>query len=138
MNKFSQRSRNNLKGIHPELVRLMEEAIKESPVDFTITNGVRTVEEQQALYAQGRTKPGHIVTNCDGIRKKSNHQLKADGYGYAVDLYPYVNGRVQVNNVEGLKRIASHIKETALTLGIKIEWGGDWKMKDYPHFELRK
>lgn len=136
INKFSERSLNNLKGVHPDLVRLMHEAIKNSPVDFTITCGVRSISEQSALYAQGRTKPGKVITNCDGVKVKSNHQSKSDGYGYAVDLYPYHSGKVQVNDVSGLTVIAKHIKEIARKLNIRVEWGGDWRMKDYPHFEL--
>lgn len=136
---FSKRSLSNLAGIHPDLVRVMMEAIKTTPVDFTITDGVRTTAEQQALYAKGRTKPGLIVTNCDGVKSKSAHQVKADGLGYAVDLYPYYEGSVQVNDNVRLRAIAEHIKKTAKQLNIKIEWGGDWaKFRDYPHFELKK
>lgn len=136
MNKFSKRSLDNLKGVAPDLVKLMTEAIKDSPVDFTITEGVRTTARQQELFKQ-RPK----VTNADGIKNKSNHQAKADGYGYAVDLYPYYNGSVQVQDKEvipKLKLIAVHIKAVAKCLGIKIEWGGDWKFYDPPHFELKK
>ncbi|MDR1160783.1 MAG: M15 family metallopeptidase [Tannerellaceae bacterium] len=136
MAKFSKRSLDNLKGIHPSLVQVMTEAIKNTPVDFTITSGVRTDEEQQKLYAQGRTVPGDIVTYADGIINKSNHQPKPDGYGYAVDAYPYINGTVQVNNVSAMKTIAAHIRKTAERLGITVEWGGNWKMRDYPHYEL--
>lgn len=137
MAKFSKRSLDNLRGVHPKLVHLMEMAIIATPVDFTIVDGMRTVERQQQLYAQGRTAPGPIVTNADGVRNKSNHQPKADGFGHAVDLYPYVDGRVQVNDVEGLKRIADHIKAVSAKIGIPVEWGGDWDMRDYPHFELK-
>ena len=138
MYKFSQRSLTNLERIHPFLVKVMKTSIINSPVDFTITNGIRTLKEQQILYSKGRTTPGPKVTNADGIRYKSNHQLKADGYGYAVDLYPFYDGKVQVHDVQKLKLIASHIKKTAVSLNVKIEWGGDWKsFKDYPHFELK-
>lgn len=136
MNKFSKRSLDNLKGVAPDLVKLMTEAIKDSPVDFTITEGVRTTARQQELFKQ-RPK----VTNADGIKNKSNHQAKADGYGYAVDLYPYYNGSVQVQDKEvipKLKEIAIHIKAVAKCLNIKIEWGGDWKFYDPPHFELKR
>ena len=93
-NKFSQRSLNSLNGIHPDLVKVMKEAIKYCPADFTITDSLRTTVEQQALYAKGKTVPGGIVTNADGVKNKSNHQAKSDGYGYAVDLYPYHSGKV--------------------------------------------
>ena len=137
--KLSERSLKNLVQIHPDLVKIMKEAIKNSPVDFTITDGLRTTAEQQALYAKGRTVAGTRVTNADGLRSKSYHQAKSDGYGYAVDLYPYHSGSVQVNDDKSLKVIATHIKAVAKSLGINIEWGGDWKsIIDYPHFELKK
>lgn len=138
--KFGQRSLDSLKGVHPDLVKVMTEAIKTSQYDFTITDGVRTTEKQKALYAQGRTVPGNIVTNTDGVKKKSNHQPKQDGFGYAVDLYPFVNGKVDLNDkVKLLPIIAKHILDTAISLNIKIEWGGSWKsIIDKPHFELKK
>ena len=137
MYQFGTRSKNNLNGVHPKLVNLLETSLRNSPCDFTITDGVRTLQQQAALYAQGRTTPGNIVTNCDGIRSKSNHQVKADGYGHAVDLYPYHNGSVQLNDIPKLRQIADHIKATAKSLGVNIRWGGDFtSLKDYPHFEL--
>jgi peptidoglycan L-alanyl-D-glutamate endopeptidase CwlK len=136
MPTFSKRSLYNLKGIHPSLAQVMTEAIKDTPVDFTITDGLRDTEEQQKLYAQGRTEPGAIVTYTDGIINKSKHQPKADGYGYAVDLYPYIDGKVQLTNIAAMTTIAAHIRQTADRLGIAVEWGGNWKMRDYPHYEL--
>ncbi len=136
MAPFSKRSLDNLYGIHPELVRLMKLAIANTPVDFTIVEGVRTVSRQQQLYAQGRTAPGRIVTQADGVRTRSNHQPGADGYGRAVDLYPCIEGRVRVDDVDSLFEIADHIKAVAAQNGIGVVWGGDWKMRDYPHFEL--
>jgi peptidoglycan L-alanyl-D-glutamate endopeptidase CwlK len=138
MFKFSNRSIDNLKGVHPRLVILMGVALQNSPVDFTITDGVRTTAQQQVLYAQGRTAPGKIVTNLDGVKEKSKHQIQADGQGHAIDLYPYVNGKVQTEDTANLKHIAKHIKATAKRLGYNIEWGGDWKnFVDMPHFELK-
>lgn len=135
MNNFSQRSKDNLVGIHPDLIKVMEASIINCPIDFTIVCGVRTTEQQQSLYAQGRTTQGVIVTNCDGVNSKSNHQAKSDGYGHAVDLYAYP---INVNDTVNIKVIANHIKKTGEKLGIPIVWGGDWKMRDYPHFELKQ
>lgn len=139
MARFSQRSLQSLKGVHPFIIHTMCEAIRDTPVDFTITSGLRTTAEQQALYAQGRTKPGNKVTNADGVRSKSNHQAKADGFGYAIDLYPYVNGGVDVHDRGNhFPKIAAHIKATAKRLGYTVVWGGDWKsFVDKPHFELK-
>lgn len=146
MKKFSERSKNNLKGVHPKLVLLMNTAIKDSPIDFTIVQGVRTAIEQAEYYSWGRTKKNpntdkmDRVTNADGIKNKSNHQVKSDGYGYAVDLYPFFDGKVQVNHPETIKKlkvIAEHIKKVAKSMGIKIVWGGDWRNPyDPPHFQL--
>lgn len=143
MPKFSKRSIDNLVGVHPDVVRLMNASITDSPVDFTITEGVRTTARQQQLYAQGRTKPGIRVTQLDGVKSKSNHQAKADGFGHAVDIYPYFDGKVQTGGsgnekevIKKLKQISDHIKKKAAELKIKIVWGGDWKSPyDPPHFE---
>lgn len=141
MAKFSKRSKENLQGVHPSLVAVLEAAIKNTPIDFTITEGVRTAEEQKALYAIGRRgiKGERTVTDKDGVRRKSDHQIKGDNYGHAVDLYPYVGGKLRVTGPEVagyLSTIALHIKAVAKEKGVKIIWGGDWKALDMPHFEL--
>jgi len=138
MSMLNARSLSNLQGVHPNLCKVMETASATTPIPFTITSGVRTQAQQQALYAKGRTTAGSIVTNADGVTKKSNHQVKADGYAYAVDLFASPNGAVNVNDAASLKTIAAHIKSTAAKLGIAITWGGDFKsFIDYPHFELK-
>jgi len=134
---FGKGSLEKLKGVHPKLVSLMMESIKDTPIDFTITDGVRTTKRQQELYAQGRTKPGVIVTKADGIKNKSNHQPKSDGYGHAIDFCPYVNGKLDWNNTKGFRSIGEHIKAKAKQLGIAISYGGDWKFLDLPHVELK-
>ena len=143
---FAQSSLDKMEKVHPKLVEVMKAAITDSPFDFRITDGARTAEEQFALYQIGRSKPGRIVTNCDGKRAKSNHQIKADGYGHAVDIFPcgvVENGVYRkFTSEEGydekkLKLIANHILEVAKSKNVNIEWGGNWKMKDTPHFELK-
>ena len=124
---FSKRSLNNLIGIHPDLVKVLKEAIKDTPIDFTITEGVRTAVRQNQLYKEKRSK-------CDGYIKKSNHQVKTDGYGHAVDLYPLP---IQYSDPQPYIALSKHIKAKAAKLGIKIVWGGDWKsLVDRPHYEL--
>jgi len=85
---FAKSSLEKMEKVHPKLVEVMKEAIKNSPYDFRITDGARTAEEQFALYQKGRTLPGPKVTNCDGKKFKSNHQIKSDGFGHAVDIFP--------------------------------------------------
>ena len=144
MANFSKRSLDNLQGVHPDMVKIMMEAIKHTPIDFTITEGVRSKERQQTLYSYGRTRinpdTGKMtkVTNVDGVNSKSNHQIKSDGYGHAVDIYPYINGSVRTEGYsKEVKQLADHIQCVANTLGIKIRRGIDWKSPyDPPHFEL--
>ena len=143
---FGQSSLDKMRKVHPKLVEIMKIAIENSPFDFRITDGARTQEEQFALYQIGRSKPGRIVTNCDGKKFKSNHQIKADGFGHAVDIFPCgvtENGVYRkFTSEEGydekkLKLIANHILAVAKLKNVNIEWGGNWKMKDTPHFELK-
>ena len=143
---FSQTSLDKMLKVHPKLVEVMKEAIKNSPFDFRITDGARTAEEQFALYQKGRTKPGPKVTNCDGYKSKSNHQIKLDGFGHAVDIFPcgtIENGVYRKFTAdEGyddkkLKIISEHILKIAKEKGVNVEWGGNWKMHDTPHFEIK-
>lgn len=139
--KYSKRSLDALNGVHPSLVKVMMESIKTTPEDYTIVEGVRTTERQKTLYAQGRTVKGGIVTYADGVKNKSNHQVKVDGYGYAVDIYPFFDGKVHVSGkdvIPKLKKITDHIKATAKKLGVEITCGIDWKSPyDPPHIQLK-
>lgn len=123
-----------LAGVHPDVVRVVKRAIEITAQDFIVTEGVRTPERQRELYAQGRTKPGKIVTKT----LTSNHFKHADGYGHAVDLTPYpvdYEGPVKFPKHEA---IAKAMKAAAAELGVKIQWGGDWKgFVDRPHYELK-
>lgn len=135
MYKFSKNSLKKLEDLHPQLQKFFHELIKISSYDFSITQGVRTAEEQNKLYQQGRTAPGAIVTNCDGYKLKSNHQVKPDGFGYAGDIAVLMN-----NKVTWEERYYKEIAMTARILMQKynVEWGGDWKnFKDLPHFEYK-
>ena len=143
---FSQTSLDKMKKVHPKLVEVMKEAITNSPYDFRITSGARTTEEQKALFALGRTKPGKIVTYANGVTSKSNHQIKSDGFGHAVDIFltgVYENGSYRKfseqegYDVKRLKDVADHILAVAKSKNINVGWGGNWKKKDTPHFELK-
>lgn len=146
--ELSEISKAYFKNVHPHLIEVISTAITDSPYDFKLTAGARTAQEQNALYQLGRTRAGNKVTNCDGYKSKSNHQIKADGYGYAVDIficgkYDEQGNYVKYNTQEGydfkkLKAVADHIKSIAKAKGYKVEWGGDWKGGwDSPHFELK-
>ena len=122
-----------LRGCHPELkarVQALIAALEDRGLDIVLTQGVRSVAQQQALYAQGRYKPGKIVTNCDGLVKVSNHQPKEDGYGYAVD----VAWRTERGDItwEGPWETLGMMAEA-----YGLQWGGRWaSFPDRPHLEL--
>jgi peptidoglycan L-alanyl-D-glutamate endopeptidase CwlK len=156
MSTFSQRSKDALVGVAPPLVRLMEAAIADTPVDFTIVEGLRSLETQKKYYTWGRTvvNPntgklpglpfGKINTKRDGVKLRSEHQAKADGKGHAVDIVPFSrdkNGKgfLDWDNEAAYKKLAAHIKAKAAALNTPISWGGDWQgnLYDTPHFELK-
>ena len=136
MYKLSKRSLDTMAGVNPNLVRVIKEAIATSPFDFMITQGLRTAKYQNELYQQGRTRKGIKVTNADGYIKKSNHQMKTDGYGYAID-FVILNGKVLDWDTESkYEAVAKHILEVGHKLGVNLEWGGDWKFIDFPHIQI--
>ncbi len=123
---------NKLDGVKPELVAKVQAiiaAMGELGFVMIVTDGVRTTEQQQALYAQGRTKPGPIVTQADGMEHRSNHQARG-GFGYAVDCCFVVDGKPSWD--ESLPWVL--YGAMAETLG--LTWGGGWKHPDRPHIEL--
>lgn len=90
-------------------------------VDVLITSTLRDNESQNALYAQGRTTAGKIVTKAKAGQSYHN-------YGCAFDFVPMVNGKAQWNNV------ALFVKCGAIAKSVGLEWAGDWKtFKEYPH-----
>jgi peptidoglycan LD-endopeptidase CwlK len=117
---LGSKSLSNMAGLHPNLVKVVKLAITLTDVDFGLANkSARTAEEQNALFKKG-------VTKMDGYKKKSNHQLKADGFGYAVDLTPWINGNWDFNDWNQYYPVASAMSKAAKKLGIKIKWGGNW------------
>lgn len=118
--KFGARSLKNLEGVHPDLKKVMMEAIEDSPIDFMILEGLRTLSRQQELVRMGASKT-----------MNSRHLT-----GHAVDIAPLLNGVIRFDWPLYYK-LAPVIKETASSLKVLIIWGGDWRtFKDGPHFEL--
>lgn len=115
---------------HPELDKRIEALIvrmKELGYNIVKTSGYRSFKEQDALYAQGRTKPGKIVTYA--VAGSSYHN-----YGLAQDVAFLVNGKVSWDEKMPWNLLG---KEGKL---FGLEWGGDWKGKkrDRPHFQYTK
>lgn len=91
-----------------------------------ITEGFRSKEYQDSLYAKGRTKPGKIVTNAKGSTYSSQHM-----WGIAFDI--------AINDSKLLYDTATIKKVAAIAKKIGLGWGGDWtSIVDTPHFYLTK
>ena len=118
------RSERNLATVQPQLADLGRELLRQlaaQGLTFKVTSGSRTQAEQDALYAQGRTKPGPVVT----WTRKSRHIG-----GRAIDLTLF-SGKNPVWESKHYYTAGKFGKELGLV------WGGDWKRtKDLPHFEL--
>ncbi len=138
MATLGQKSLDKLATAHPNLQKVVKEAIKH--YDFTVLYGNRSVEEQQELFKKGRKiingvwqKVGATITNCDGVKIKSKHNYSPS---LAVDLAPYP---IDWNDLKKFKELGKVMKQAAKTVGVEISWGGDWKsFTDLPHYELKQ
>jgi peptidoglycan L-alanyl-D-glutamate endopeptidase CwlK len=115
--------------LHPNLqekVKLLQEKCNQVGLKIGIGECVRTVAEQDKLYAQGRTAPGTKVTNAKGSTYSSMHQ-----WGVAVDFYRN-DGTGAYNDKDGFFTKIGRIGQS-----IGLEWGGAWiTIKDKPHFQM--
>lgn len=134
---LTARCEERLRGVDSRLVDVVHDAALRCPRKFIVVEGLRTVQRQQELYAQGRTKPGKIVT----WTLNSKH---IDGK--AVDLAPAKqDGSIDWNDISAFDAIAKAMFAAASFLEYRIRWGADWDSDgnprergetDSPHFEL--
>ncbi len=118
--QFGARSLKRLEGVHPDLVRVMKRAIGCSVIDFSIIEGLRTLETQKKYLATGATRT-----------LNSRHLT-----GHAVDVAPYIDGTIRWD-WPLYHQLALVIKKAAADEEVPIQWGGDWRsFKDGPHWEL--
>lgn len=119
---LSERSLQNLVGVHPDLVAVAKRAIELSKVDFVIIDGLRTVTEQKKHMTSGASKT-----------MRSRHLT-----GHAIDVAAWVDGKISFD-YNYFPPIADAMKVASLELKAPIIWGGDWQtFKDAGHFELDK
>ena len=114
--------------LHPDLqekISQLKEKCRLAGLSIGISECLRTVTEQDALYAKGRTAPGKVVTNARGATFSSMHQ-----WGIAFDFYRS-DGSGAYNDADGF---FTKVGEIGQSLG--LEWGGAWKTSDKPHFQL--
>ena len=133
---LGQRSLSRLEGVHPDLVRVVKKAATMSPLDFTVLEGLRTLDRQKQLMASGATKT-----------LNSRHLT-----GHAVDLAPMIGGTVRWD-WPLYHQLADIVRSASFSESVPIRWGGTWKLlsaisgpitakvlsrsfPDGPHFEL--
>ena len=126
--------------LHPsvrsEVTLIVEECDKAltGKAKIRITEGLRTIEEQNLLYAKGRTAPGKKVTNAKGGQSIHN-------YGFAVDICLIIDGKEASWDTKkdwDNDKIADWYECVKIFAKHGWEWGGNWKtFKDMPHFEKR-
>ena len=111
--KLSQRSLDRLEGVDDRLVAVVKYAIAITKVDFGVTCGLRTIEEQRQLVAKGASQT-----------MRSKHIE-----GHAVDLVAYIGSRVSWE-LSVYDDIADAMKEGAQQVGLPIRWGAAWNIPD--------
>lgn len=143
MYAFSKTSLNNLHNVHPQLVQIVHDTMSLQVMDFSVREGVRTIDRQTELFKSGRSKT-----------MNSKHLIQPDGYAHAVDLYPSPIDMTAVNDVRSPKHVKEVIRFGVLTglmlscakrRGIivvnGIDWDGDGETLDHsffdaPHFQI--
>lgn len=137
--QYGQGSLTALKGVHPDLVMLFKEVLKE--IDHTVIQGLRSREEQDRLFAEGKSK-------VKGDSPGAKHVL-----GLALDVAPYPvvfpeNCKTQGERIKTYGRFyffAGYVLGRAKELGLRVRWGGDFDgdfnfydntFDDLVHFEL--
>lgn len=114
------RSKANLQGVHPDLVKVVQRAIQITSQDFTVIEGLRDIKRQEELFRRGATQT-----------MNSRHLT-----GHAVDITPWVNGETSWD-WKYYPEVAKAMKQAAQELKVDLEWGGNWKnFKDGPHYQL--
>lgn len=120
MFKFSKRSLERLSEVHPDLQKVTRRALSYSPIDFGVSEGLRSLEKQREMVEVGAS-----------TTMNSRHLT-----GHAVDVYAYVGGSARWE-WPLYEKIAEAFKKAAEDFNVDLEWGGDWKsFKDGPHFQL--
>ena len=125
--KVDDRSEKVIATLLPEVQPYARALVTKASADgitIKVISGLRTYDEQNELYAQGRTKPGKIVTNARG--GYSNHN-----FGIAFDVGVF-EGSQYLDESPKYKAVG------VLGMDLGLEWGGNWKtIQDEPHFQLR-
>ena len=121
--KPSKRTMHNLEGVHPDLVKVILHGMSISYVDFTVTEGLRSKERQEALVKDGKSQT-----------MNSRHLT-----GHAADIICYDEEGNGTWDMSYYRRAADAILKAGNELNVNVEWGGNWEsLVDGPHFQLSR
>jgi peptidoglycan L-alanyl-D-glutamate endopeptidase CwlK len=124
--QFGANSERHLVGVHPSLVSVMRRALELAPYDFGISQGVRTIEQQEGEVAAGNS-----------TTMNSLHLVQSDGFSHAVDIAVYVPGLGLTWEHKYFRKVLQAIFTAAIELGVQIEAGALWRdFVDSPHIQL--
>ena len=115
--KLSARSLKALTGVHPDLVRVVNHAIEDTPVDFVVIEGLRTVARQRELVASGASQT-----------MDSRHLPGPAGLCFAVDIAAWVGGVRWDANL--YYQLAAVVQKVSRYTAIPVRWGGAWVRLD--------
>ena len=118
--KLGKTSLTKLDGVHPNLVKVIKRAIEITIQDFSVNEGLRTLDRQKRLVAAGASRT-----------MNSKHLKQSDGFGHAADLIPWGdfdgNGKSEISWAwEHFYPIAEAMRKAAKELNIRVRWGGCW------------
>jgi len=114
MYKLSDRSKSNLKGVHPKLIAVVERAIEITNTDFGVIEGVRSIETQRDYVERGVSQT-----------MKSKHLTQYDGNSHAVDIMAYIGSRGSWE-ITLYDNIADAMKQAATEYCVSLKWGACW------------
>jgi peptidoglycan L-alanyl-D-glutamate endopeptidase CwlK len=130
--KLDARSERNIATLHPDLQPRAEAFISAAKnlaakrnLDVKCICGLRSFDEQAAIYAKGRTAPGKIVTKAPAGHSMHN-------FGLAIDLGVFSKDGKTYHGSHALYRELGPLGES-----LGFEWGGRWKFNDEPHYQYR-
>ena len=127
-----------LKGVHPNLIRLLLEVNKTIPLYALADGGCRSLDKQKELYQTGKSKT--LLSKHIPLKDTKGN----DEFGRAADVAPYYDKKVNWDEIPDFAYMCGFIKATAMNMGIKIRQGCKWdeeciaknKFRDYGHVEL--
>ena len=124
---INSRQLDDLLPVVEQKVRAFIDACDAEGIDLLVTSTFRDHESQNELYAQGRTKPGKIVTNAKGGESFHNFQC-------AVDVVPLRNGKPVWSTSGEDGKLWNRIGEIGESVG--LEWAGRWRtFREFAHFQ---